>query len=104
MAKYDRKALSIIAVTRLSYMHSGDTNLLLVLLSFLKASEKIHLDLLFRRAMPRKHWNEHGEIEEVDARYAGLTPELDNLLSNVQKLDHAFHELERSSAVLKDSD
>lgn len=103
-AEPDGKALSMAAVTRPGNILSEDGNLLLILLSFLKASEKIHLDLLFRGATPRKRWNEHGEIEEVDARHACLAPELVNLLSDIQKLDDAFHELERSSTVLKDPD
>ncbi|KAI5455731.1 hypothetical protein BGZ63DRAFT_368306 [Mariannaea sp. PMI_226] len=102
------KAPSLAAVSESvpgsSHIHSEDANILLVFLSVLAISEKIPLDLLFRGATPRRRWNVYGEIEEVDAVPAGLAPELCSLLSDIPRLDNAFHELGLSTAVSKKSD
>ena len=83
--------------------HSEEAKLLLLLLCFL-ASLEVPLDLLLRGASPRKRWNEHGEIEEMDACRAGLLPELVHLLSNTAKLTNAFCELLLLSAISRNSD
>jgi hypothetical protein len=101
------RAPSLAAVSKAvhgrSNTHSEDAGILLILLSFLK-SEKIPLELLSCGATPRKRWNVQGEIEEVDAIHAGLVPELGSLLSDVTRLNNAFHELDISSVVSKDLD
>jgi hypothetical protein len=92
------------AVPGLCDNFSEDAGILLVLLSFLTTHENIPPDLLFRGATPKKRWNTHGEIDETDAKCVGLAPELVGLLSDVPKLNNAFHELALSSAVSKKSD
>ena len=82
---------------------SDEASLLLILLSFLSTSEKVPLELLFRGATPRKRWNEHGNIDEVNAMDAGLIPELASLCSDTLRLGNAFHELHVASAVSKNS-
>lgn len=82
---------------------SEDAKILLLLLSCLSPSDKIPLDI-FRGAMPRKRWTAEGEIEEVDAIYVGLAPELRNLISDNPRLRNAFHQLDLISAISKDPD
>ncbi|KAI9146641.1 Calcium-dependent protein kinase 1 [Paramyrothecium foliicola] len=82
---------------------SEDAKVLLCLLSFLSTSDKIPLDLV-RGALPRKRWNEHGEIEEVNAVHIGLDPELRGLLSDAPRLSNAFDELDSSLATSKHGD
>jgi hypothetical protein len=107
-AKPAWKAPSLAAVSEAilgsSHIHSEDANILLTLLSFFTTSEKIPLDLLFRGGTPRRRWTVQGEIEGVDTFHAGLAPELGSLLSDIQRLGNAFHELDLSSAVSKNSD
>ncbi|KAF5974095.1 hypothetical protein FBULB1_7927 [Fusarium bulbicola] len=83
---------------------SEDASILLAFLSVLAVSEKVPLDLLSRGATPRRRWNMHGEMEEVDTIPSGLVPELCSLLSGTSRLSDAFHELELSSAVSKNID
>ena len=92
------------AVPGSSASHSEDANTLLLLLCFLAPSTKVPPDILFRGATCRKRWNVQGEIEETDAIHAGLAPEVGSLLSDIQRLSNAFHELHLSSAVSKNSD
>lgn len=101
------KVPSLAAVSKVpgsSSIRLEDANILLVLLSFLPPSEKIPLDLLFRGARPRRCWTVQGEIKEVDALYADLTPEWGSLLSDTLRLGNALHELDLSSTVSKNSD
>lgn len=92
------------AIPGSSYTGSEDAHVLLTLLSFLTTSEEIPLDLLFRGATPRGRWTAQGEIKEVDATRAGLAPELRSILSDLQRLGNACHELDLWSAVSKNSD
>jgi hypothetical protein len=82
---------------------SHSANILVTLLSFL-APEKIPLDLLSRGATPRARWTVQGETERLAAFHAHLVPELRSLLSDIQRLSDAFHELDQLSAVSKNSD
>lgn len=83
---------------------SKDASTLLTLLSFLITSEKIPLDFLFRGATPRKRWGVGGEIKEDDAKRVGLVQDVVTLLSDVQNLSNTLHELDRSFAVLNNTD
>lgn len=61
-----------------------------------------------RSSLARSHTSETLERIRRDRKLgavpAGLAPELYNLLSDIPRLDNAFHELNLSSAVLKNSD
>jgi len=92
------------AVPGSSSARTDDANLLLVLLCFLAPSAEIPSNILFRGATRRKRWNIQGKIEETDAVHAGLAPEIGSFLSDIPRLDKAFHELHMSSAVVKNSE
>ncbi|KAF4969791.1 hypothetical protein FZEAL_10165 [Fusarium zealandicum] len=83
---------------------SEDASILLVLVSFLSPYDKIPLELLVRGSTARKRWTAEGEIESVEAIQAGLSADLIDILSDVQRLGSAFGELYQLSAVWKHPD
>ncbi|KAH8698467.1 hypothetical protein BGW36DRAFT_376153 [Talaromyces proteolyticus] len=82
---------------------AGDTNLLLVLLCFL-GNSILPLDLLSRGTAPRKRWNDHGGIEDMDVLHYGVSYELFRICSSPTKLGSILSRLQSFSAISKVSE
>lgn len=77
-----------------------DTKSLGLLVSCLSPFHEITSEFLRRGGLPRKRWTTNGNIEEVEATTAGLSPELTHLLSDSLRLKCALDGL-LSTAVLR---
>lgn len=80
---------------------SEPTNTLLMLLCFLAPSVQVSLHHLHLGTASRKRWDTRGEMEEVEAVRAGLSPELLRLLDTPSVLATSLEELCRVNVVGK---
>lgn len=67
-----------------------------LLVSFLSPSHEITREFLRKGGLPRKRWSTNGNIEEVDAITAGLSPELTHLLSDSLRVGNTLEKLSRT--------